>query len=643
MLLQKIFHTIFKKFTSYSFLVKIKKLLMHLKLFNYLNSLIFIGMLAILLTRKKLSEILDFFIQIYLHGVEYVKLQHLSIDYYQKWIKYNSNYNIKVINEKINEFSYKPIISLIIVISDDRHSRFLKKVIESIFNQFYSYWELIIYDNIKNSNETYDCLKKWNIAGDARIRIITDKACSSTPFLYNSALQKARGEFFALIGEADDITPDALYEVARLINAYPEAEIIYSDEDKIREDGIRFDPFFKPDWAPDFFRSMMYTGNMSVYRRDTVLSLGGFREGFGAASAYDLVLRVIEVIRPAQIIHLPRILYHVRSYEADLNRPLQVADMSEGGKIALEDACQRNCIPGIVEDGLFQGSFRFRRFWPDNPKVSIIIPFRDKVHLTERCITSILNKTNYQNYEVILVNNQSQEPQTMAYLEEISSHPIIRLLSYDYSFNFSAINNFAVEKSEADYIVFLNNDTEVIAPAWLDAMMEHIQREEVGAVGSKLLYYDNTIQHAGVIIGITNSCGHAYRRFPADHPGYFGQLQMVRNCSAVTAACMLVKKALFQAVGGFDQKNLPVSYNDVDLCLKFLDKGFLIVWTPYSLLYHQEYSSRGDDRNLQGCSQEKYNRIVSELDFFDRKWNRYIKCDPYYNQNLTRLFENYGF
>jgi GT2 family glycosyltransferase len=617
--------------------------MVHFKLFNYFYQINFLGMLAILLTRKKLIEVLDFFIQICLHGVEYVKSQHLTIDYYQKWFKANLNYNIKVINKKINKFFYKPTISLIISISDDKKAYLCKEVVESVFNQFYPFWELCICNNNSSYDETCDCLKKWSIAGDARIKVIKDKARSSEGSLYNFALQKASGEFFAIIGETDVITPDALYEVVNLLNAHPGAEIIYSDEDKIRADGIRFDPFFKPDWSPDLFRSMMYTGNMSFYRRDTVLSLGGFRDSLGAASAYDLVLRLAEVISPAQIFHLPLILYHARSSEAFLNRLPDVTEMSEEGKIALEDDRQRNGIPGMVEDGLIQGSFRFRRFWPGNPKVSIIIPFRDKVHLTARCIDSILNKTNYQNYEVILVNNQSQEPQTIAYLEEISNHSTIRLLNYDYPFNFSAMNNFAVEESEADYIAFLNNDTEVIAPAWLDALMEHIQREEVGAVGAKLLYYDNTIQHAGVIIGITNSCGHAYRHFPAEHPGYFGQLQMVRNCSAVTGACMMVRKVLFQAVGGFDQKYLPISYNDVDLCLKFLDKGYLIVWTPYALLYHREYSSRGDDRNLQGSSPEKYQRIISELDYFENKWRHYLIHDPYYNQNLTRVFENYGF
>jgi GT2 family glycosyltransferase len=258
-------------------------------------------------------------------------------------------------------------------------------------------------------------------------------------------------------------------------------------------------------------------------------------------------------------------------------------------------------------------------------------------------MVSLLTKTDYRNYEVMLVNNRSKEPATSAFLDKMSDNPAIRILSYDPAFNFAAINNFAVSQTDADYILFLNNDTEVIAPEWLTAMMEPMTRKEVGAVGAKLIYYDGTIQHAGVIMGITQICGHAFRRFPADHPGYFGQLQVVRNCSAVTGACMLVKKDIFQAMGGFDHHNLPVGYNDVDLCLKMLAAGYLIVWTPYALLYHREYSSRGDDRDLHGHSRENYQRVIAELEFFEKKWRRYIDHDPYYNPNLTRLFENYGF
>lgn len=622
--------------------MKIRKLSVNLRIFDYFYQINLIGMLSILFAREKLPWIIDFFTKVYLHGIDYVKSQHLTIDYYQKWIKVHEDYKVTEIAKTINKLAYKPIISIILINSDGNND-WLNQALASIKNQFYPYWELCLYENAPNHAGTHKYLEKWRTSGDPRMQILPGKEKLSAALAYNCALKQARGEFIAFMTDADTISPDALYEVAKLLNSHPEAEFIYSDEDKIQDDDIRFDPFFKPDWSPDLFLSMMYTGNLAVYRRASVERLGGFRDGFGAAYAYDLVLRLIDKTNPAQIFHLPRILYHTRSSEEAWNRLPQVNAMHEVGKIALSDYRRRNAIPGSVTDGMFPGCFRFQRFWPNQPKVSIIIPFRDKVQLLERCVTSILTKTDYQNYDVIMVNNHSEDKETAAYLDEISGNPAIRILSYEHAFNFSAINNFAVMQTDADYIVFLNNDTEVITPGWLSAMMEHMTRKEVGAVGAKLIYYDHTIQHAGVIIGITNICGHAFRRFPADHPGYFGQLQAVRNCSAVTGACMLVKKAIFQAVGGFDQKNLPISFNDVDLCLKILEKGYLIVWTPYALLYHHEYASRGDDRDLQGSSRKKYQRVIAELDFFEKKWGRYIDNDPYYNPNLTRLFENYGF
>ena len=274
-----------------------------------------------------------------------------------------------------------------------------------------------------------------------------------------------------------------------------------------------------------------------------------------------------------------------------------------------------------------------------SPRVAIIIPLRDKVQLTARCLTSILAKTDYPHYEILLVDNQSREPETLAYLQQMSQHRHIRTLAFDQTFNFSAINNFAVNHTEREYLLFLNNDTEIIAPGWLRAMLEHITRQEVGVVGAKLLYPNRTVQHAGVVMGISGFCDHAYRNFPAADPGYFGQLQVVRNCSVVTGACMLTRKTLFQAVGGFEAQHLPVAFNDVDLCLKILEKGYLVVWTPDALLYHHEYSSRGDDR--EDC--EKYIRLHEAMAYMTKKWAHYLEHDPYYNPNLTRLFDNYGF
>ena len=626
-------------FRTLSFL-KIRML--NIRIFNQFYQLDLVGVFYTILTRDKLSTIIDYGINIILYGIEYVKSKHLTIGYYHKWLKNKENYKLTKINININELAYKPIISIIMNLVNNNHE-WLEPAIESIRQQFYPYWELCLYVNASNDAETSICWEKWRSTGDPRIKIIRGKEEFSPARACNSALKQADGEFIVLMTIADMLAPDALYEVARLINALPESEFIYSDEDKIQEDGIRFDPFFKPDWSPDLCLSMMYTGNLAVYRRTTVEALGGFREGFGAATAYDLVLRVMEKIGPKQIFHIPRILYHARSSPEAWHQPPQAQAGHEFALMALNDYRHRNGIQGSAMAGILPGTYRLQRACPENLKVSIIIPFRDMIHLLERCITSLLTKTDYEQYDIILVNNQSQEPETYAYLETISHNPRIRVLSYDRPFNFSAINNFAVNRTDADFIAFLNSDTEVVSPEWLSAMMEHMTRKEVGAVGAKLIYYDRTIQHAGVTMGITGICGHVYRGFPANHPGYFGQLQVVRNCSALTGACLLTKKAIFQAVGGFDQDHLPIAFNDVDLCLKILEKGYLIVWTPYALLYHHEYASRGDDRNLHGCSPDKYRRVISELEFIENKWAHYIANDPYYNPNLTRLFSNSGF
>lgn len=635
------YQTIINKFIRYSYFVKIKKLLLHFEIFNLINQITLLGMLSILLARERLSTIIDFFIKVLWYGEDYVKSQHLSIHYYQKWLKVKETYEVRLIKAEINKFTYKPLISIIIT-TNPQNIAWLDQSLRSIAGQFYPHWELCLYHKASHPVETPDCPTRWRQWKEPRLKIFSVEAESSTAKACNSALKQAQGEFISVIAAGDTLSPDALYEVVRRLNSQPELEFIYSDEDKIQEDGIRFDPFFKPDWSPDLCLSLPYTGNLAIYRRATLERLGGFRDGFGDAAAYDLVLRLSEKISPSQIFHLPRILYHARSELQAVNQLPRAAASHEAGKAALNDYRRRNTIPGSVTDGALPGSYRLRRLLSDNLKVSIIIPFRDKVDLLERCVTSIFSKTDYQQYEIILVNNQSKEKATLAYLAEMADHPAIRILSYNYPFNYSAINNYAVRHADSNYIVCLNNDIEVITPEWLRAMMEYLVRREVGAVGAKLIYYNHTIQHAGVTIGITGTAGHAFRNFPADHPGYFGQLQVARNCSAVSAACMLVKKAIFQSVGGFDQDNLPIAFNDVDLCLKMLEMGYLIVWTPFALLYHHESVSRGDDRDFQG-DLDKYKRINAELEFIEKKWGRYLDNDPYYNPNLTRLFENYGF
>ena len=605
------FQELIKKLLALPFLVQLRNLLITLGLFDPSKSPNLIGMLAILLTREKLPLVIPLFFKGLFYGMDYVKTQHLRPDYYAKWLRAREHYDLGYIKNEIDHFSYKPIIAIVMK-SRAANAVGCAPAVASIQRQFYPFWEL-------------------GLEGE-------DFSQGSAP-ASDDVLGRVRGEFIIFMEEGDSLSPDALYEVVKLLNSHPEAEFIYSDEDKIGADGARFDPFFKPDWSPDLFLSMRYTGGLAVFRRATLMDLGGRRGRFGPAAAYDLVLRLLEKIRPAQIFHLPRILYHARSSPEARNQLPRAQAEQDFGRLALEDYRRRNLIPGAVQKGAQPGTFRLHRELTGSPKVAIIIPLRDKVQLLARCLTSILAKTDYPHYEILLVDNQSREPETLAYLQQMSQHRQIRTLAFDQAFNFSAINNFAVNQTAREYLLFLNNDTEIIAPGWLRAMLEHITREEVGVVGAKLLYPNRTVQHAGVVLGISGLCDHAYRYFPADDPGYFGQLQVVRNCSVVTGACLLTRKTLFQAVGGFEAQQLPVGFNDLDLCLKILEKDYLVVWTPYALLYHHEYASRGDDREAR----EKYIRFNAEKAYMKKKWGHYLDHDPYYNPNLTRLFTNYGF
>jgi GT2 family glycosyltransferase len=422
------------------------------------------------------------------------------------------------------------------------------------------------------------------------------------------------------------LSPDALFEVVKLLQEQKDLDFLFSDEDKISPAGQLVEPFFKPGWNPDLILSMNYIAHFSVFRRTLMVEAGGFRKGFDGSQDYDLVLRVAE--RTTRIAHIPKILYHWRKIPgstASFNLAKPYAD--DKAKKALEEAVQRRQDAAEVET-LWLGRYRVRFAIEGEPLVSIIIPFRDKVHLLKQCLESITERTSYRNYEVVLIDNNSTETETHRYLGGLPER--CRLIRYPHPFNFSAINNFAIGHAKGAYLLFLNNDTQVIEPRWIEAMLEHGQRKDVGAVGAKLLYPDGRIQHAGVVVGVGGIAGHAFKYEQEGSMGYFDLVQTVRNCSAVTAACLLMSKEKFEMVGGFDER-LKVAFNDVDLCLRLLAKGYRVVYTPFSVLYHHESASRGwlhppDDEQLM----------------WDR-WAELIQSgDPYYNPNLTKTHENWS-
>jgi len=458
----------------------------------------------------------------------------------------------------------------------------------------------------------------------------------------NEALSFATGEYIGLLDHDDELSPDAIYEVVKYLQINCDADMIYSDEDKIDLDGNRSNPFFKPDWSSDMFLSCMYTCHFGVYNKKIIDDIGGFREGYDGSQDYDLVLRFIE--KTDNIHHIPKILYHWRTAPGSTAHMANVKNYAYiAAKKAITDYMKRNNIEGEVLDGYWTGSYHLKRKILKKPLVSIIIPTKDNVDVLKICITSIIQKTNYSNYEIVIVNNKSNHNKTYDYFEEIETRNNVRILEYNEDFNFSAINNFAVQNSNGEVIVFLNNDTEIITESWLTAMLEHVQRNEVGAVGCKLLYPNNTIQHAGVILGITDTpsekgvAGHSHKHLPNTNHGYIGRVDVVHNLSVVTAACMMLRKDVFEEVGGFD-KNLAVAFNDVDFCLKTREKGYLIVYTPYAELYHHESLSRGYED-----TPEKQRRFSKEVRYIRDKWGKTIDGgDPYYNPNLTLEREDFS-
>lgn len=557
---------------------------------------------------------------------------------YDKWLGKNNLEKDRILGLK-NEmalFEYTPKISIIMPVYNV-DQEWLERAIQSVMGQIYENWELCIADDASPKQHIIKVLEEYKTK-DSRIKVAYLDKNQGISGASNEALALAEGEFIALLDHDDELTKDALHACVRLLNEKSDVEFIYSDEDKIDEKGKRSEPFFKPDFSKDLLLSMNYICHFSMVKREIINRIGGFRKGYEGSQDYDLFLRLTDHIRPDRIGHVSEILYHWRKIPGSAAASVDAKGYAYiAAKKALNDYLERNGIKGEVWDGFFIGSYRVKRKIVEYEKVSIIIPFKDKKEYLEKCISSIKNKTDYRNYEIVLVNNQSIKKDTLAYLKTIKEDLQIKILDYDNPFNFSAINNFAVSQVNTPYILFLNNDIEVISGDWLSAMMEHAQRPEVGMVGAKLLYEDNTVQHAGVIMGL-GVASHGFRHLPDSINGYCGLSNVIRNYSAVTAACMLMRRDVFLDLDGFNEEKLSVAYNDVDLCLRAAENGYLIVYTPYAKLYHYESVSRGDDNGeqLEEINPQKYERVMAERIYMEEKWKRYLENDPFYNINLTR-------
>ena len=540
---------------------------------------------------------------------------------YKQWLLENplTDADLARMRAEQQGFARRPLISIITPVYNV-DEKWLSRCIDSVMAQAYSNWELCLADDASTEGHVRGVLERYR-AKDQRVKVVYLAENQGIAGATNAALELASGEYTGLLDNDDELTPDALFEVARLINEHPEADMIYSDEDKLNQDGARCEPFFKPDWSPDLLLSQMYTCHFGVYRRSIADRIGLFREGFDGSQDYDFVLRFTE--ETGNIFHIPRILYHWRIIPGSTAEKYESKDSDIPSLKALSHAMHRRGFPGIVEKGLEMGTFRVRPSITGEPLVSIIIPTRDRVELLKKCVGSIRKKSSWPRYELIVVDNGSTEDETLAYLRFLEGLDDCRVLRFEGPFNFSAINNMAAREAAVGMLVFLNNDTEVGSVDWLEAMLELAQRGDVGAVGPRLLYPDKTIQHAGVVLGLGGIANPAFYRAPGDERSYFNQADVIRNYSAVTGACMMVRRAVFEELGGFDEENLPIAYNDIDFCLRLREKGYRIVYTPFAVLYHDEGASRGYGSD-------------PEADYMMEKWQGIIDNDPCYNPNLAR-------
>ena len=554
-------------------------------------------------------------------------------------IKYNQWYlNNKPTPEELDKqrkykFDYNPKISIVVPTYNTK-KQFLIEMIESVVNQTYTNWELCIADGASTLEETISVLKDYeNKYKNIKVTFLNKNYMISGNT--NEALKLVTGDYIGLFDHDDLLTEDALYEIVKLLNEDKEIDFIYTDEDKTDENTEKFfDPHFKPDWSPDLLTSYNYITHFTVFSKDLLNEVGNFNSEYDGSQDYDMFLRLTE--KAKKISHIPKILYHWRVHSKSTASGIGAKSYCvESAKKALAKHLERIGEKGTVKDGKYISSYKIDYDIIGNPKISIVIPNKDEVETLKKCINSILKKTTYKNYEIIIVENNSVKNKTFNYYKEIEKIDNIRVIKWENEFNYSAINNFAVKQAKGEYILLLNNDMEVISKRWLEEMLMHAQRKNVGIVGAKLYYPDDSIQHAGVILGIGGVAGHSHKYFNRSQMGFAGRLKVVQNLSAVTAACLMVKKSIYDEVGGLDE-GFKVAFNDVDFCMKVREKGYLCIFTPYAELYHYESKSRGAEN-----TPEKVARFNSEIDRFESKWGLWIK-DPYYNPNLTLKKEDFS-
>ena len=561
-----------------------------------------------------------------------------STEEYKLWQRLHSlsAEDIAVRKKQVESLPYQPLISIVVPVYNVDEI-WLRKCIESVRTQIYPHWELCIADDCSPKRHVQEVLREYE-ALDSRIKVVYRQENGHISRSSNSALDLAGGEYIALLDHDDELTVDALYENVLLLNEHPEADMIYSDEDKIGEDGVCYSPFFKPDWSPDLFLSQMYTCHFGVYRASLIRKIGGFRVGYEGSQDYDLVLRFTE--QTNHIFHIPKILYHWRT----IAESTALNSSSKGyayvaGLKALQSALERRGEPGWVEAvENYPGQYRAHFSVQGQPLVSILIPTRDMAQVLAPCLQSLFAVTAYKRFEVVLIDNGSKREDTKQLLQywRDKEPERFRVLELDIPFNYSRLNNEAAKAARGEYLVLLNNDIRIVSPDWLEEMLGQAQRASVGAVGARLLYPNRTIQHVGVTLGIVGPANHGHRGVEAASPGYFGRLLVTANYAAVTGACLLVSKKRYEAVGGLDE-SLSIAFNDVDFCLKLWKKGWYNLVLNHVELIHDESRSRGKD-----TTPEKQKRLQDEAALMKERWGSLLYNDPFYNVNLTLDREDFS-
>ncbi|MBR2658677.1 glycosyltransferase [Candidatus Saccharibacteria bacterium] len=541
---------------------------------------------------------------------------------YNYWLKKNTKDEIYSDN-----FDYRPLISIIMPVYNVK-AKYFRECIESILAQQYKNYEICIVDDASTLMETKKVFEEYE--ENEHITIVRHKKNEHISRTMNDAIKIAKGDYVAFVDDDDVLAKDALFEVVKALNGHKNADIIYSDEDKINVGGVYCDPHFKPDYSPDTLLSMNYICHLLIMRTSLVKELGGFRAGVEGAQDYDLILRATE--KTNKIYHIPKILYHWRMSKQSTAMNVENKDYARDiGMTVIEEALKRRGINARVEKDEASTSYRVVYELKKQPLVSILIPTKDYAETLETCLKSIYEKTTYKNYEIIVINNNSEEAETFDLFDKYKKkYKNFSVLDANIPFNYSKLNNMAAKKAKGEVLVLLNNDTEIITPEWLEILVGYAVQSHIGAVGPKLLYPDNTVQHAGVIMGLGGVASHAYIGAARDEVGAYGRLRVPYNYAAVTGACLVVEKKKFEKVGGLEEK-LTVAYNDIDFCMKLLGAGYVNVEVPMVELCHFESKSRGLD-----TAPEKKKRFDEEQDFMYKKWPEMIANDPYYNPNFSK-------